>query len=145
MVDASHPDPAAQLATVRDVIGDVGARDLPEIVAFNKADLVDENDRILLRGLEPGAVFVSARTGEGIAELRARIAELLPYPDVELDILVPYDRGDLVSLAHQRARVVDTSYEEAGTRLSLLATARVAEQLRSAVAASDAAEAAETD
>jgi len=145
VVDASHPDPAAQLATVRDVIGDVGARDLPEIVAFNKADLVDENDRILLRGLEPGAVFVSARTGEGIAELRARIAELLPYPDVELDILVPYDRGDLVSLAHQRARVVDTSYEEAGTRLSLLATARVAEQLRSAVAASDAAEAAETD
>ncbi len=145
VVDASHPDPAAQLATVRDVIGDVGARDLPEIVAFNKADLVDENDRILLRGLEPGAVFVSARTGEGIDELRERIAELLPYPDVELDILVPYDRGDLVSLAHQRARVVDTSYEEAGTRLSLLATARVAEQLRSAVAASDAAEAAETD
>mgnify|MGYP003637435907 FL=1 len=145
VVDASHPDPAAQLATVRDVIGDVGARDLPEIVAFNKADLVDENDRILLRGLEPGAVFVSARTGEGIDGLRERIAELLPYPDVELDILVPYDRGDLVSLAHQRARVVDTSYEEAGTRLSLLATARVAEQLRSAVAASDAAEAAETD
>ncbi len=145
VVDASHPDPAAQLATVRDVIGDVGARDLPEIVAFNKADLVDENDRILLRGLEPGAVFVSARTGEGIDELRERIAELLPYPDVELDILVPYDRGDLVSLAHQRARVVDPSYEEAGTRLSLLATARVAEQLRAAVAASDAAEAAETD
>ena len=139
VVDASHPDPAAQLATVRDVIGDVGARDLPEIVAFNKADLVDENERILLRGLEPDAVFVSARTGEGVEALRERIAELLPHPDVELELLVPYDRGDVVSLAHQRARVIDTAYEEAGTRLSLLATARVAEELRAAVAEAGAA------
>ncbi len=53
VVDASHPDPAAQLATVRDVIGEVGARDLPEIVAFNKSDLVDDDRRLVLRGLEP--------------------------------------------------------------------------------------------
>src|SRR6478752_2810256 len=74
VVDASHPDPAAQLATVRDVIGDVGARDLPEIVAFNKSDLVDDDRRLLLRGLEPDGVFVSARTGAGIDELTERIA-----------------------------------------------------------------------
>ena len=54
VVDASHPDPASQLATVRDVIGEVGARDLPEIVVFNKADLVDDDERLVLRGLEPG-------------------------------------------------------------------------------------------
>ena len=53
VVDASHPDPAAQLQTVRDVIGDVGARDLAEIVVFNKADLVDDDTRMVLRGLEP--------------------------------------------------------------------------------------------
>ncbi|HWH27022.1 MAG TPA: GTPase HflX [Pseudolysinimonas sp.] len=133
VVDASHPDPAAQIATVRDVIGDVGARDLPEIVVFNKSDLVDD-DRILeLRGLEPTAVFASARTGAGIDELRERIATTLPQLDVRLELVVPYDRGDLVSLAHSRARVIDTSYDEGGTRLTLQTTERVAEQLRAAV------------
>jgi GTPase len=135
VVDASHPDPAAQLATVRDVIGDVGARDLPEIVAFNKSDLVDDDRKLVLRGLEPEAVFVSARSGEGIDELLERIAAALPQPDVEFELLVPYDRGDLVSLAHSRARVIDTTYNEAGTRLVLQSTTRVAEQLKSAVAA----------
>src|SRR5690606_11755663 len=61
VVDASHPDPGSQLATVRDVIGELGARDIPEILVFNKSDLVDENDALALRGLEPAAIFVSAR------------------------------------------------------------------------------------
>jgi GTP-binding protein HflX len=135
VVDASHPDPAAQLATVRDVIGEVNARDLPEIVAFNKSDLVDDDRKLVLRGLEPDGVFVSARTGEGIDELLARIATALPQPDVELELLVPYDRGDIVSLAHSRAKVIDTVYEEAGTRLTLLTTQKVADQLRAAVPA----------
>ena len=135
VVDGAHPDPAAQLATVRDVIGEVGARDLPEIVAFNKSDLVDEDQRLLLRGLEPDAVFVSARTGEGIEELLARIAAALPHPDVELELLIPYDRGDLVSLAHARARVTETRYDERGTWLTVMATQRVAEQLKAAVTA----------
>ena len=133
VVDGSHPDPGAQLATVRDVIGEVEARDLPEIVVFNKSDLIDADRRIELRGLEPDAVFASARTGEGIEELLARIAAVLPHPDVELDLVVPYDRGELVSFAHQNARVLDTSYEEAGTRLHLMATPRIAEQLKAAL------------
>ena len=135
VVDGAHPDPGSQLATVRDVIGEVGARDLPEIVVFNKSDLVDPDRRLVLRGLEPTAIFVSARTGEGIDELEARIAELLPQPNVELDLLIPYDRGDLVSFAHARARVVETSYEEGGTRMRLLADERVAERLTAELAA----------
>jgi GTP-binding protein HflX len=133
VVDGAHPDPAAQLATVRDVIGEVGARDLPEIVVFNKSDLVDEDQRLLLRGLEPSAVFASARTGEGIEELLARIAEALPHPDVELELLIPYDRGDLVAQAHARARVTESRYDERGTWLTVMATQRVAEQLKAAV------------
>jgi GTP-binding protein HflX len=134
VVDGAHPDPAAQLATVRDVIGEVGARDLPEIVVFNKSDLVDDDQRLLLRGLEPTAVFASARTGEGIEELLARIAEALPHPDVELELLIPYDRGDLVAQAHARARVTESRYDERGTWLTVMATQRVAEQLKAAVA-----------
>ncbi|MGB3911453.1 MAG: GTPase HflX [Pseudolysinimonas sp.] len=133
VVDGAHPDPGAQLATVRDVIGEVGARDLPEIVVFNKADLLDDDRRLVLRGLEPGAVFVSARTGEGIDELRQRIADTLPQWDVELDLLVPYDRGEVISLAHQKARVLETEYEEDGTRIKLVATDRIARIIRAAL------------
>jgi GTPase len=135
VVDGAHPDPASQLATVRDVIGDVGARDLPELVVFNKADLIDPDTRLLLRGLEPEALFVSARTGEGIDELVARIADLLPQPDVALDLVIPFDRGELVDLAHRTTRVLETSYAEDGTRLRLLATRRAAEQLQHALGA----------
>ncbi len=124
VVDASHPDPAAQLTTVRDVIGDVEGRDIPEIVVFNKADLIDDDRRLELRGLEPAAIFVSARTGEGIDEVLAAIARLIPDRSVQIDVLIPYDRGDLVSALHERGRVIDTAYEPEGTRV----TARVAEE-----------------
>ncbi|MEO8095784.1 MAG: GTPase HflX [Pseudolysinimonas sp.] len=120
VVDASHPDPAAQLATVRDVIGEVGARDLPEIVAFNKTDLVDEDRRLELRGLEPTGVFVSARTGAGIEELIERIAELLPAPEIEVRLLVPYDRGEVISRLHVQGRVLSTDYREDGTLVTAL-------------------------
>jgi GTP-binding protein HflX len=117
VVDASHPDPAAQLSTVRNVIGEVGARDVPELVVFNKADLVGDDERLVLRGLEPNGVFVSARTGEGVDELLARIATLLPTPQLQVDALIPYDRGDLIALVHERGQVDSLEYEESGTRL----------------------------
>jgi GTP-binding protein HflX len=120
VVDGSHPDPASQLSTVRDVIGEVGARHLPEIVVFNKADLVAPDERLVLRGLEPKAVFVSARTGEGVTELLEAIADALPRPSIELDLLVPFDRGDVVTRLHDHAQVLDTRYDESGTRLHVL-------------------------
>jgi GTP-binding protein HflX len=120
VVDGSHPDPGSQLATVRDVIGDVGARDIPEIVVFNKSDLVDDNTRLLLRALEPTGVFVSARTGEGIEELLGRIAAAVPAPQVEMTLLVPYDRGEVISRLHVGGRVLTTEYLEEGTRVVAL-------------------------
>ena len=117
VVDASHPDPGAQIATVRDVIGEVEARHVPEIVVFNKSDLADDDQRLLLRGLEPSSIFVSARTGEGVEELLTRIEELLPAPQIELELLVPYDRGEVISKLHVRGGVISTDYEESGTRV----------------------------
>jgi GTP-binding protein HflX len=117
VVDAAHPDPASQIATVRDVIGEVGARDIPEIVVFNKADLADETQRLLLRSLEPQAVFVSARTGEGVDELLQRIADVLPAPELRVELLVPYDRGEVISKLHLSGRVLSTDYVEEGTRV----------------------------
>ncbi|WP_298743701.1 GTPase HflX [uncultured Microbacterium sp.] len=129
VVDASHPDPAAQLATVRDVMGDVGARSTREIVVFNKADLVDDDDRLVLRGLEPDALFVSSRSGEGIDELRAVIEAALPLPAIEVRALVPYDRGDLVNAVHESGHIISTSHEEGGTAVHAHVGERLAAEL----------------
>jgi GTP-binding protein HflX len=131
VVDAAHPDPAGQLQTVRDVIGEVGARDIPELVVFNKVDLISDDERLVLRGLEPRAVFASTRTGEGIDEVMAALAELLPRPAVELHALIPYDRGDIVSRLHVQGRVIDTEFSETGT----LVHARVSEAEAAGLAA----------
>jgi GTP-binding protein HflX len=120
VVDASHPDPAAQLATVRQVIAEVGARDVPEQVVFNKADLADEATRMVLRGMEPTALFVSARTGEGVDRLLGTIAALLPVPRHEVTVLIPFDEGHLVSMLHEKGRVLATVYEETGARIQAL-------------------------
>ena len=136
VVDAAHPDPAGQIATVRDVIGEVGARDIPELIVFNKADLITPEDRLVLRGLEPAAVFASARTGEGIADVLEAIARMLPDPAVEVDLLVPYDRGDVVSTLHETGRVLSVDYVEDGTRIRALASPEQAAQLSEFAAAS---------
>ncbi len=117
VVDASHPDPGAQLSTVRDVIGEVDARHLPEIVVFNKADLADETQRLLLRSLDASGILVSARTGEGVEELQARIAQVLPAPELRVTLLVPYDRGEVISRLHISGRVISTDYLEEGTKV----------------------------
>src|SRR5690606_1410487 len=87
VVDGSHPDPAGQIQTVRDVLGEVDARAIPEIVVFNKVDLISDDDRLVLAGLAPNSVFVSSRTGEGIQELRQLVEDSLPQPDVEVSAL----------------------------------------------------------
>jgi len=117
VVDGSHPDPAQQIKTVRDVMGEVDARNIPEIMVFNKCDLVDADQRLVLRGLEPHAVFVSAFTGEGIEELESLVAATIPDPDVEITAVIPYDHGELVSLLHEHAQILDTDYGESGTRI----------------------------
>ncbi len=129
VVDGSHPDPAGQLLTVRDVMGDIGARDLPELVIVNKADLLAEDDRLLLRGLEPHAYFVSSRTGEGIEDLRAAIEAALPKPAVEVTAVVPYDRGDLVAAIHETGMLVSAEHGEVGTTVHAHVSERLAAEL----------------
>ena len=133
VVDASHPDPAGQIATVRDVIGEVGARDIPELIVYNKIDLVDDAQRMALRGIEPRSIAVSARTGEGIAELEARIAELLPEPNIEVELVIPYNRGDLVSRMHLNSRIVKIEYGEDGTHVTAFVSPEFAGELRAYV------------
>ncbi len=130
VVDASHPDPASQIETVRNVVGEVGASNVLELVVFNKIDLVDETTRMALRGLEPGALEVSARSGEGIDELLAKIAELLPEPNVRVRVVIPYSRGDLVSRIHLNSKIDELEYLEEGTRIVAMVRPELAVELK---------------
>src|SRR6476659_4177721 len=117
VVDGSDPDPLGQIDAVRIVLGEIDAAAVPELIVVNKVDAMSEDDILALRQALPGAVWVSARTGAGIDGLRELIATRLPHPDVEVEVLVPYDRGDLVARVHRDGEVLEERHEEAGTRL----------------------------
>jgi len=118
VVDGSHPDPESQLAAVREVIGDIeGARDIPEVVVVNKADAADPVVLAQLTAKERHTVVVSARTGAGLDELRAVIERELPRFDQEVRLLVPYERGDLISRAHKEGEVLGVEHTGDGTVL----------------------------
>ncbi len=127
VVDASDADPEAQIIAVRTVLDEIdddgdaprhdAAAALPEQLVFNKIDAAHPEALLRLRRLFPDAVFVSARSGEGIDALRALIETRLPRPEVEVDVLVPYTRGDLVARVHESAEVLDTEHTAEGTVL----------------------------
>ncbi|WP_306209469.1 GTPase HflX [Actinoplanes sp. RD1] len=117
VLDGSHPDPEGQVSAVREVLGEVGADRIPELLVVNKVDAADEETLLRLKRTWPDAVFVSAHSGQGIAELHAAIAEKLPRPAVDLRVLLPYDRGDLVARIHRRGQVLDTRHTEVGSEL----------------------------
>ena len=81
VVDGSHPDPEGQLAAVREVFAEIGADKVPELVVINKADAADPLVLARLRAAEPHSVVVSAKTGEGIADVLAAIEGDLPRPE----------------------------------------------------------------
>ncbi|AWN29886.1 MULTISPECIES: GTPase HflX [Streptomyces] len=125
VVDGSHPVPEEQLAAVREVIREVGATDVPEIVVVNKADAADPLVLQRLLRQEKHALAVSARTGQGMEELLTLLDEELPRPQVEIEVLVPYTQGALVSRAHAEGEVISEEHTADGTVLK----ARVHEEL----------------
>ena len=125
VVDGAHPDPEGQVSAVREVLLEVGADKLPELLVINKVDAADEETLLRLKRTWPEAVFVSARSGSGIEELRKAIEANLPRPALELTVLLPYDRGDLVARIHRTGQVLTTRHTEEGTEFRV----RVDEQL----------------
>jgi GTP-binding protein HflX len=117
VVDGSDPHPEDQLSAVREVLGAIGAGDLPELVVINKADIADPLQLAALRRREPDALIVSAHSGEGIEALLARLDERLPRPEIEVDVVVPYNRGDLIAAAHAEGEVLSQEHLAEGTRL----------------------------
>ena len=129
VVDGSHPDPHGQVSAVREVLAEVGADRLPELLVINKVDAADEETLLNLKRDWPDALFVSAHSGRGIEELRASIERRLPRPAIELRGVVPYDRGELVARVHRRGQVLDTRHTEAGTELHVRVDDQLAAEL----------------
>ncbi|WP_133741735.1 GTPase HflX [Actinorugispora endophytica] len=129
VVDGSHPDPEQQLASVREVLADIEASDVPELVIINKVDAADPTLLKQLRTKLNGAVEVSARTGEGIDELIRAVTEALPVLDREVVVLVPYERGDLVSRVYQEGRILKEEHTGDGTALHAWVPQMLANQL----------------
>ncbi|MEU9417564.1 GTPase HflX [Streptomyces sp. NPDC051000] len=125
IVDGSHPAPEEQLAAVREVIREVGAVNVPEIVVINKADAADPLVLQRLLRIERHSIAVSARTGMGIEELLTLIDTELPRPEVEVEALVPYTRGSLIARAHAEGEVISEEHTPEGTLLK----ARVHQEL----------------
>ncbi|UBH24310.1 GTPase HflX [Micrococcus porci] len=147
VVDASHPDPEGQIAAVRSVLREVDAQSVPEIIVLNKADAAEPDVIARIRAKEPHTVVVSARTGEGIPELESAISATIPRPDVRLELLVPFTDGQVVSRLHSvDAEILSETYEETGTRLTVLVRRDIAADLEGyrvdAAAGDDAQEAA---
>ncbi len=132
VVDATDPDPLGQISTVRNVIAEVDASAIPELVVFNKADLISEDDQIRLRGLIPGSLLVSARSGLGIEDLERAISVGLPQHDLKFSGVIPYHRGDLISRAHLAGKVLETEYLEQGTRVVAMVSADLFAELEAA-------------
>lgn len=117
IVDGSDDAPEEQMAAVREVLNEIDAGGVPELVVINKCDIADPDRIATLLRREPHAVVVSAMTGEGVEELLLAIEADLPHLMEEIDVLVPYSRGDLLSRVHSQGDVISIEHEAGGTRL----------------------------
>jgi GTP-binding protein HflX len=130
VIDASDADPEAQLRAVRTVLADIDASHVPELVVINKADVADPLVVARLLRREPHSVVVSARTGAGIDELLAAIETDLATHAVQVEVVVPYDRGDVLARVHRDGEVLSREDITGGSRI----TARVGPELAALLA-----------
>jgi GTP-binding protein HflX len=117
VVDASR-DAERQIEAVGAVLQEIGVANKPTLLALNKLDLVDEATPDKLRGRWPEAVMMSAADGRGVQELLQRLSDELTRLRVEVSLLIPFDRGEIVARVHREGEVLDETYTDRGTLLS---------------------------
>ena len=116
VVNSASPDVDGEMAAVRHVLAEIGAGDVPELVVFNKTDMTDA--RVLVAA-NPGSVGASALTGAGIGDVVDAMARRLRARRQLVELLVPYERGDLLAAVHREGEVVTSSHAEGGTRIAV--------------------------
>jgi len=119
VTDAGSPQREQQMQAVRVVLQEIDAHTVCNVVVFNKCDTLNADERASLQRRYPNAVFVSALDGTDIEVLVARIADEAARDSITLTVIIPYTRGDLVALAHERAQILSERHTEEGTQLAL--------------------------
>jgi GTP-binding protein HflX len=117
VVDCAASDPEGQIDAVRTVLAEIGADDVQELLAFNKADVSREAKRLAER--YPGSVMISALTGEGVEDLLAAIGDRLRATLRVVELVIPYDRGDLLAAVHREGEVLLEAHEEEASRVQV--------------------------
>jgi GTPase len=129
LVDGSHPDPMEQIRAVREVIDEIGGGQIMEIIAINKADIAKPEVVMELLRKESNAYAISARTGYGVDTLVKAIEAALPKPKVEINVVIPFNRGDLVSAVHERGEIISEEYLPEGTKLHAMVDGALARKI----------------
>ncbi len=120
VVDVSSADPEAEMRAVRSVLAEIGAEQVPELVVLNKADRLQPGDEGRLGRLRlryPGSVLMSAATGQGVDGLLAALSDRLRAMFEVVELLVPYERGDVVAAVHRHGEVLSEEHEARATRI----------------------------
>ena len=129
LVDGSHPDPMEQIRAVREVIDEIGGGQIMELIAINKADIAKPEVVMELLRKESNAYAISARTGYGVETLVKAIEAALPKPKVEINVVIPFNRGDLVSAVHERGEIISEEYLPEGTKLHAMVDGALARKI----------------
>ncbi|MBP3885601.1 MAG: GTPase HflX [Olsenella sp.] len=129
VVDASDENAGKEIAAVRDVLAEIKANEIPSVVVFNKCDLLDEDQRAHLSTVRGDAVLVSALTGFGVRSLLYRIAQEASRGDTTMTVLIPYGKGLLMKMVHERCQVLSERYAQDGLMATVKASKRMAETL----------------
>jgi GTP-binding protein HflX len=137
VADASSALLEGQVAAVREVLGDIGAGGIEELLALNKADLLGPVERERLGIRFPEAVLVSGRTGEGLEELIQRAEAGLPRFPIEVTLLVAFGREDLVARLYRDAEVLSKEIDDSGTLVHARVGERLYREVREMVIASE--------
>ena len=126
VVDASDPRCQDELAAVVSILADIEADGIRRLIVLNKVDLLTQDELRSLAVAYPDAVMISARDGRGIDSLLYRIGKEASMGDETLTVLVPYEKGLLLKMVHERCQVMREQYVEGG----LLATVKASERMR---------------
>lgn len=140
VVDASSDEYETQITAVEDVLGQINAQGIKRILVFNKCDRLEDGELAALKNRHAHTQFVSAKTGEGVTALIDHIAHVASADDLHLEVVIPYDRGDLVAIAHERCHILSETHEESGTHISMLVASAYENLFRPYVVSSSASQ-----
>jgi GTP-binding protein HflX len=132
ILDGSDPAPEAQLAAVKEVLSEIGASSVTELVVINKIDIANLDTLMRLKTLLPEALLISAQTGEGIDKLLIAIDEELSKLDLQIDLVLPYSAAALIAKTHNVGQVTLLEHTEIGTRIVASVPAKLAVELKAA-------------